>query len=115
MSTDLLTGGLGWRFQIQTRVGFGWIPSSPAEIVFAASYSLYGHFDPAEMDSGFGRIRSRVGFGWIQADSWTPEMESANPAGALPLDVHLEGAGGARQVGLDVHIRVCARKVVKLL
>ena len=45
----------------------------------AAFYSLYGHFDPTKMDSGFGRIRSRVRFGCIRVDSWIPESESANP------------------------------------
>ena len=37
--------------------GFGRIPSSPAGDFFAALYSLYGHFDPTETGSGFGRIR----------------------------------------------------------
>ena len=30
--------------------------------------------------SGLGRIRSRVRFGWIRVDSWTLELESADPA-----------------------------------
>ena len=34
---------------------------------FGPFYRLYGDFDPAEMDSGFGRIRARV------------DMRSANP------------------------------------
>jgi hypothetical protein len=45
--------------------GFGRIPSSPAGDVLAVLYSLYGHFDPTEIGSGFGRIRSWVGFGRI--------------------------------------------------
>jgi hypothetical protein len=59
--------------------GFRRIPSRPAGEHFAAFYSLYGHFDPTDMGPGFGRVRSRVGFEWIQADSWDPELESANP------------------------------------
>ena len=37
--------------------GFGGILSSPAGEFLAILYSLYGHFDPTEMGSGFGRIR----------------------------------------------------------
>jgi len=37
--------------------GFGRIPSSLAGNCFAVLYSLYGHFDPTETGSGFGRIR----------------------------------------------------------
>ena len=60
--------------------GFGWIPSSPTGGIFAVLRSLYRqHFEPIEMNPGFGRIRCRVGFGWILVDFWTPEMESANP------------------------------------
>jgi len=36
--------------------GFGRIPSSPTGDFLAVLYSLYGHFNPTEMDSGFGRI-----------------------------------------------------------
>ena len=37
--------------------GFGRIPSSSAGDFFAVLYSMYGHFDPTEMGSGFGGIR----------------------------------------------------------
>jgi len=37
--------------------GFGRIPSCPAGDFSAVLYSLYGHFDPTGMGSGFGRIR----------------------------------------------------------
>jgi len=40
----------------------------PAERIFGVFCSLYGHYDPIEMDYGFGQIRLRVGFGWIRVD-----------------------------------------------
>jgi hypothetical protein len=69
--------------RIRRRVGFsfGWIrvDSEQPRSFFGVCCSLYGHFDPTEMASGYGRMSLRVGFWWIRADSWTPEMESANP------------------------------------
>jgi len=38
------------------------------------------------MGSGLERILSKVGFRWIRVDSWTPELESANP-GAVHHDL----------------------------
>jgi hypothetical protein len=50
--------------------GFGQIRGT-SQRKFGVFHSLYGHTDPAEMDSGSGRVRSRIGFGRIRADSWT--------------------------------------------
>jgi len=78
---------LGWCFRIRTDSVEGRIRADfeqPRRDFFGPFCSLYGHFDPTEMDSGFGRIRSRVGFGRIRADSWAPNMESANPGCAWP-------------------------------
>jgi hypothetical protein len=53
--------------------GFGRIPSSPTGNFFAVLYSLYGHFDPTEMDSV--ESRTRTGSDGFQ----DPKYESRQP------------------------------------
>jgi len=76
---------LGWGFRIRTdsvegriRVDSGGFPAAPQGERLRC-ISLYGHFDRTEMDSGFGQGQSRVGCGWIRVDSYTLELESADP------------------------------------
>jgi hypothetical protein len=58
--------------RIRWTVGFGRIPSSPTGDFFAVFYSLVWGFEPADMDSGFGRFgrgSDSDGFGRIRTDS----------------------------------------------
>jgi len=52
-------GGSGFG-RIRRRVGFGWNRAEseqPRRVFLGIFCSLYGHFDPVKIDSGFGRIR----------------------------------------------------------
>ena len=67
--------------RIRLRVGFRRFrvdSQQPFRDCFCGILQSVWAFDP--IDSRFGRIPSRVRLGRIQADSWTPETESANPA-----------------------------------
>jgi len=60
---------LGWRYRILMDSVDGRIRVDSGEFraarrYCAVFYSLFGLFDPTDMDSGIGLIRSTAGFGW---------------------------------------------------